>query len=158
MAVEVTVHTPGQPSVVLQGVAKNASLEGARVQLPEAVPEGSLVSVRVQGGVSQLGSVRWSLPGESGFLHGVRFQSPMDPTGSHARPLRRLRLRQVVRRALIVLLGSALMAAGAYGLDRFIESLRRYEPKYYEPKDIERQLHDLRRLSEQERPAPQRDQ
>lgn len=154
MAVEVTVHTPGQPSVVLRGIAKNASLEGARIQLSTPLPEGSLVSVSLQDGLSRLGSVRWNLPEESGFLHGVRFQIPLKPGGVHARPLRRLRRRRIFRRALIVLIGSVGIAAGAYGLNRFIESLRRYEPSYYEPKDVERQVYEWQRLNRQ-RQAPQ---
>lgn len=156
MTAEVTVHASGQPSVAMTGVAKNASLDGARLQLPTALPEGSLVSVSLQGGPSRLGSVRWSLPhDESGFLHGIRFHVPLEPHGVHARPLRRLQLRQLLRRGLIVLIGSVVIAVGAYGLDRFIESLRAYEPSFYEPKDLERQAHEYRWLMQQQRQTQQ---
>lgn len=157
MAVEVTVHAPGQASVALKGVAKNVSLEGARLQLPTALPEGSLVSVSMEGGPSRLGTVRWNLPqDESGSVHGIRFQLPLEPRGPHARPLRRLRLRQFLRRGLIVLVGSVLIAVGAYGVERFIESLRAYKPNFYEPKDIERQMFESQRQLQQQHQGQQR--
>ncbi len=156
IAAEVTVHLHGQPSVVLKGVAKNASLEGTRLQLLTALPEGSLVSVSLQGGPSRVGNVRWNLPvDEWGFLHGIRFQVPLEPHSLQARQLRRLRLRQFLRRSLIILLGSVVIAVGAYGLDRLIESLRRYQPSYYEPKDVERQVHELQQLRQKERQTKQ---
>jgi hypothetical protein len=156
IAAEVTIQMPGQPSARLKGVAKNASLEGTRLHLLNALPEGSLVSVSLQGGPARLGSVRWSLPDHgSGFLHGIRFQVPLEPHGVLARPLRRLRLRQFLRRGLIVLLGSIVIAVGAYGLDRLIESLRTYRPTYYEPKDVERQVYEDQQLIEQQRQTKQ---
>jgi hypothetical protein len=67
--------------------------------------------------------------------------------------LRRLRVRQLLRRSLIILVGSAGIAVTAYGLVWLIESMRRYDPKFYEPKDIDREgqqlqqrLEELRRI------------
>lgn len=149
LPVVVTVHTPGRESVVLQGVAVNASLEGARLRLPTALPEASLVSVALEGSPSRLGSVCWSLPqGASEILHGVRFQVPLERRGIHSRPFRRLRWRQRLRRGLIVLIGFAIIAVAAYGFDWWIDQLRTYYPKYYEPKDIERQGYEQQRRLE----------
>ncbi len=157
MTAEVTVHAPGQPTTVLKGLAENASLEGVRLRLPTGLPDGSLVSVSLQGGPSRLGNVRWNLPhNESGFLHGIRFQAALEPHGPDARPLRRLRLRRFLRRGLIVLIGSALIGLSAYGVDRLIETLRVYAPNYYEPKDLERQIHESQRLMERQRQEQQR--
>lgn len=156
IAAEVVVQVPGQPSIMLKGVAKNASLEGTRLHLVKALPEGSVVSVSLQGKPPRLGSVRWSLPDrESGFLHGIRFQVPLEPHGFLARPLRRIRLRRIVRRGAIILGGSIVIAAAAYGLDRLIESLRAYRPTYYEPKDVERQEYENQQLTEQQRQTKQ---
>jgi len=146
MPVVITVYQPGRESTVLQGVAVNASLEGARLRLPTALPEGSLVSVALGGSPSRLGSVRWALSqGESEILHGVRFQVPLERRGVHSRTFRRLRWRQRLRRGLITLIGLAVVALAAYGSDWWIEQLRTYYPKYYEPKDIERQGYEQQR-------------
>jgi hypothetical protein len=115
------------------------------------LPDGSLVSVRLDGVPSRLGSVCWSkADGTSGVLHGIRFQVPLAKRGAHSRPLRRVRFRRMIRRALIILMGSAAIATAAYATVWLVESLRSYDPKYYEPKDIEREDHLLqKRLGEQ---------
>jgi hypothetical protein len=143
---------PNQPNAVLRGVAKNASLEGACLQLTTALPKGSVVTVSFEGGPSRLGSVQWNRPeAELGFLHGIRFRVALEPQGLQARPLRRLRLRQLLRRGLIILVGLLVIAVVAYGLDRLIESLRTYQPSYYEPKDVERQMHEQQELLQEQR-------
>lgn len=147
--VVVTVYQPGRENAVLQGVAVNASLEGARLRLPTALPEGSLVSVAFEGSPSRLGSVRWTLAqGESEILHGMRFHVSLERRGVHSRPFRRLRWRQLIRRGLIVLIGLAVIAIAAYGVDWWVEQFRTYDPKYYEPKDIERQGYEQQRRLE----------
>ncbi len=155
MPVIITVYQPGRESTVLQGVAVNASLEGARLRLPMALPEGSVVSIALEGAPPRLGSVCWILAqGESEVLHGVRFQVPLERRGIHSRPFRRLQWRQLMRRGLIVLIGLAVIAIAAYGFDWWIDQLRTYSPKYYEPKDIQRQEYEQqRRLEGPKRPS-----
>lgn len=150
----VTVCTPGQASVTLKGIAENASLEGGRLRLPKSLPEGSVVSVALEGVPSLIGSVRWTaIEGES-VLHGIQFQVSLQPHGTHSLPWRRLGLRQMARGVLIVLIGSAAIATAAYGLVWLVESMHSYHPKYYEPKDIEREGHEFqRRLEELRRSA-----
>ena len=149
LPVVVTVHQSGQVSAPLNGIAENASLNGARLRLPTALPEGSLVSVALEGGLSRLGNVCWTLAqAESEILHGVRFQASLDRGGVHSRPFRRLRRRQQIRRSLIALIGLAVLAVAAYGLSWWLEQFGAYSPKYYEPKDIERQWYEQQRRQE----------
>lgn len=146
--VVVTVHQPGRESTVLRGIAVNASLEGARLRLPTALPEGSVVSVTLEDGLSRPGTVRWTLPhGDSEVLHGVRFQVPEGRRGRHVRAFRWLRRRKLLRRGLMALIGLAVIVVVAYGVNWWIDQFRTYYPKYYEPKDIERQkFEEQRRL------------
>jgi PilZ domain-containing protein len=145
----VTVCQPGREDTVLSGVAVNASLEGVRLRLPTMLSEGSVVSVALQGGPSRLGSVRWTLAhGESEIIHGVRFQVPLERRGVHSQPFRRLRRRQCIRRSLMVLIGLAVIAIAAYGFVWWVEQFRTYYPKYYEPKDIERQGYEQQQRQE----------
>jgi uncharacterized iron-regulated membrane protein len=141
--VVVTMYQPGRESVTLRGVAVNASLEGVRVRLKTPLPEGGLVSVTLEGNPSRLGSVRWSMAqSESEVLHGVRFQVPLERRGAHSRPLHRLRWRKLIRKGLILLIGLAVIAIAAFGVDWWMEQFRTYYPKYYEPRDIERQEYE----------------
>jgi hypothetical protein len=143
--VAVTVFSPDRGSTVLQGVVVNVSLEGARVRLPMVLPEGSSVSIALGPGDLRLGIVCWTVAqGESEVLHGVRFQVPMERGEAPSRPLRRLQRRQFLRRGLILLIGLAAIAVAAYGLNWWIDQLRTYYPKYYEPKDFERQEYEER--------------
>ncbi len=41
----------------------------------------------------------------------------------------------------MILIGVACMALAAYGLVWLLDAMRQYNPKFYEPKDIERYLH-----------------
>jgi hypothetical protein len=144
------VHQPGRESTVLQGVAMNASLEGARLHLPTALPGGTVVSVTLEGGPSRPGSVRWTLPhGDSETLHGVRFQVPEERRARHMRVFRWLRRWKLLRGGLIALIGLAVIAVAAYGFVWWIEQFRTYSPKYYEPKDIERQKFEQQRRLEE---------
>jgi len=143
LPVVVTVHEPGRETIKLRGVSVNASLEGARLRLPRALPERSVVSVELEGTLSRLGNVRWVLAqSDSEILHGVRFQVPLERRGVHARPLRQLRWRQRIRRGVIALIGLAIIAIAAFGISWWMEQFRVYYPKYYEPKDIERQEYE----------------
>jgi hypothetical protein len=138
--VVVTVSQPGRESTVLRGVAVNASLEGARLRLPTTLPEGSVVSVTLEDGLSRPGTVRWTLPhADSEVLHGVRFQAPQGRRERHVQAFRWLRRRKLLRRGLMALIGLAVLIVIAYGVNWWIEQFRTYYPKYYEPKDIERQ-------------------
>ncbi len=145
-----TVTLPGQASVILRGLAVNASLAGVRLQLPIALEENSQVSVALNEGPPRKGIVRWARSqGESGFLHGVRFDAPANRQGTISGPRRHLHVRMVLRRSLILLISAALIAAAAYGLVWLIEAVRTYDPKYYEPKDLERERHELQRKLEE---------
>lgn len=142
----VTVQTPGEADVVLEGTAVNTSLEGTRLRLPTLVPEGSQVTVALEGAKPRQGSVRWSHShGEAGSLHGIRFQVPLERSGVHSRPLRWVILRRLLRRGLIALIGLAAIAIAAYAFLWLTKSLETYDPKYYEPKDLERERYQIER-------------
>jgi hypothetical protein len=130
-------------------VAVNASLAGVRLQLPIALEEDIQVSVALNDGPPRTGIVRWARDqGDSGFLHGVRFLDPADQRGAFSRSLRRLQVRTAFRRGLILLISAAVLAVAAYGLVWLIESMRTYDPKFYEPKDLERERHELQQKQE----------
>ena len=140
----VTVTPPGRERAVLTGVAENASLAGVRLQLPMALDVDSEVSVALNEGPPQTGIVRWARFQEgSGFLHGVQFIVPADRRGELSRPLRYLQARRALRRGLILLVSAASIAGAMYGLLWLIDAMRTYDPKYYEPKDLERERHEL---------------
>lgn len=145
--VVVTVHTPGEADVVIEGTALNTSLDGARLHLPVMLPEGRQVSLTLEGtALSRVGHVRWSHPyGESGALHGIQFQVPLERDGTHGRPLRVVFVRRLLRRVLIGIIGLVGIAIVAYAFLWLTKSLERYDPKHYEPKDIERQRYESQR-------------
>jgi hypothetical protein len=152
----VAVEAPDGPGVVVEGVAVNVSMDGVRLRLPHAIPEGSQVRVALEGTGSRLGSICWVQPiGEAGVLHGVRFQAGLDRRGRHARPLRWIRLRRLSRRGMIALIGFLVIATAAYGLVWWLESQGKYRPRYYEPKDVERQIHDLQQDLREVKPPRQ---
>lgn len=82
-------------------------------------------------------------------MHGVQFDAPADRRGTLSRPWRHLRMRMALRRGLILLINAVSIAVAAYGLVWLIEAMRRNDPKYYEPKDIERERHELQRHLEE---------
>ena len=128
----------------LTGTTENMSLHGLQVRLPATLEVGSQIEIRMPGEAPQMGGVRWNRPqGGSGVLHGVQFKAPLTRRTRYARPFRRLLWRQRLRRLWFVLVGLVVMAGAAYGLVWMLEALRVYDPKYYEPKDIERQWHEL---------------
>jgi PilZ domain-containing protein len=152
MRATVSVTLPGQPGVVLEGASENASLEGACLRLPAALPQGSQVSVSLEGGPGTIGTVRWiRQEADKGFLHGIDYRVPLHQHAMHAQPSRRLRLRRALRRALIALIGLAGIALAAYTVASLLESLRFYDPwkKFYEPKDTERERYELLRRAEE---------
>ncbi len=145
-----TVTPPGQASVILKGLAVNASLAGVRLQLPIALEEDSPVSVALNEGPPRRGIVRWArAQGESGFLHGVQFDVPANRRGTISGPRPHLHLRMAFRRGLILLISAVSIAVAAYGLVWLIDAMRTYDPKYYEPKDLERERHELQRKLEE---------
>jgi hypothetical protein len=134
-----TLCGPGQAGSVIQGTVENASLMGMRVRLPVALEEGSEVIVAPEREAPHRGTVRWRRPKEEGgILHGIQFNIPVKQHTAYAKSLRRARIRQALRRSLMILIGVLLMAVAAYGLVWLLEAMRQYDPKYYEPKDIER--------------------
>lgn len=140
----VTVTPPGRERAVLTGVAQNASLDGVRLQLPIALDVDSEVGVALNEGPPQTGIVRWARFEEgSGFLHGVQFIAPADRRGAFSKPLLYLQARRALRRGLILLVCVASIAVAMYGLLWLIDAMRTYDPKYYEPKDLERERHEL---------------
>ncbi len=140
VAAVVTAYLPGQPSVTVHGMAENASLGGVRLRLPVALTEGSHLSVALVGGPSRLGNVRWVQDqGESGVVHGIRYHTPPERRSGSSRPLRRISLRRLSRRILIGVIGLIGIVTVAYCLVWLLEGLRFYAPKYYEPKDIQRE-------------------
>jgi hypothetical protein len=149
---------PGGETVAVEGMTENASLQGAKLRLPEPVPEGSRVQVSVEGGPPMPASVRWSRAEDDEFVHGVGLDQAWGPESVDPRPLRRLRRRRLLRRLLMGLIALGLIALTAWGLVWLMDAFHAYNPKYYEPKDTERERHELQqRLQELSRP-PQRPQ
>ncbi len=150
----VTQTLPGLPPVVLEGPIENASLEGVRLRLRSALTQGSQVSVSLDGGPGRAGTVRWVQPeGKDGILHGINFNAPMQRRAAHAHPFRRMRLRRRLRRALIALIVLGAMALAVSAVVSVMESLRTYDPwkKFYEPKDIDREQYERKRLEEEQK-------
>jgi hypothetical protein len=102
-----------------------------------------------------MGTIRWTMARDnSQILHGVRFRIPLERRGVHSRPFRRLQWRHLVRRGFIALVGLAAIAIAAFGFNWWVEQSKMYHPKYYEPKDIERQGYEEgQRLEQQKRPS-----
>lgn len=144
LRLSVDVRTPGPegPDLLLRGRTANVSLEGIQLRLPASLPPGTPVGIQLEEGEPpRLGRVRWS--GEPapnpGTAHGVQFDEPAGRRLRPGRPYRRLLWRQRLRRAGLALLGLLLIAAASYALVWLLEAFRVYDPKYYEPKDMERQ-------------------
>jgi hypothetical protein len=132
----------GASPTPLIGQVDNLSLQGVGLHLPERVPMGTRLNVALEG-VSIGASVRWNRTDEKGsYAHGVHLDAPLGKRSRLSRPLRRLRRQHMVRRILLGLLGFVFMVGAAAGLVWLMEAFRTYNPSYYEPKDIERQLHE----------------
>ena len=129
------------------------SLDGVGLRLPEALVEGCEVDVAIEGAAPRAGIVRWVKPQDGAFLHGVQFEVGLDRRGMHARPLLWIRVHRLLRRLLFWLIGLILIACAAYGLVWWMEEQRRYAPKYYEPKDVEREFYDLQRSLKEGKPG-----
>jgi len=142
LAAEVAVQKEGRvDQTPIRGVAENVSLEGVRVRLPVSLQPGRQVSVRLEGESLRSGDVRWSrVAGESGVSHGVRYHAPLGHRARLlAKPFRRLRRQQGLRRFWGWMGGLLLIAAAAYGLVWLLGLMWAYNPSFYEPKDRERQ-------------------
>jgi hypothetical protein len=136
------------PVAPLRGETVNLSLEGVEIRLPVRLPVESRVHVTLEGAAMRSGSVRWTKLAEvSGVLHGVELHAPIEHRAPHARPLRRLRRRQFLRRLGFALVGLVLIAITTAGLVWLMEAFRNYNPKYYEPKDFERERYEIQRRS-----------
>jgi hypothetical protein len=129
----------GEP-LSLTGETENIGFFGARVRFPQALPIGTRVRVSIEGQPARDGTVRWSKPhAAAGHWHGIEFRTPFKgPRGSTC-PYVIMRLRVYCRRVAVAALILFLMAAAAAGLVHVMDIFRNYDPKYYEPKDIERQ-------------------
>lgn len=86
----------------------------------------------------------------------MQFDTPFARRARLAKPWRRLRRRQLLRRLMLLLVGLALMVGAAWGLVWLVDVFQAYNPNYYEPKDIERQLHESVQRSRGSQPAPPR--
>ena len=141
LAAEVSVQKERHvDQIPIRGVAEYVSLEGAQVRLPVPLQPGHKVSVRLEGEPLRSGDVRWSrVTGESSVSHGVRFHAPLGRSARVAKPFRRLRWRQGLRRFWGWVGGLCLIAVAAYGLVWLLEFMWSYNPSFYEPKDRERQ-------------------
>jgi hypothetical protein len=139
---DVILLPPGDPVTRLAAATENASLRGMQIRLPVALRAGTRIRVHLPGGEVQVAGVRWQRPqAGAGILHGIRLAGSLGRRTRSARPYRRLRWRQRLRRIWVAMVGLVLMAGAAYGLVWMLESLRVYDPHYYEPKDIEREWH-----------------
>jgi hypothetical protein len=49
---------------------------------------------------------------------------------------------------LIAVIGLAFIATAALAVNWLVEALRTYDPKYYEPKDLDRQAYEKERAKE----------
>jgi hypothetical protein len=137
----VTLLDADAPDPRVAGSTENVSLHGAQLRLPVSLHPGDRVAITLEGEELRDGRVCWSRPlGEQGGVFGVAFPVKPERRGRLARPFRRLLWRERLHRLWLALLSLVLMAGAAYGLVWMLEALRVYNPTYYEPKDIERQL------------------
>jgi len=138
-------QSAGTPETV-DGETENASARGVRLHLSREVPVGSHLSLTLQGGAARGGVVRWTaLHENSGYLHGVEMDKPLERHAKASRPLARLRCRLFFRRLLLGSIALGLMALAAAGLMWLLEAMRAYNPQYYEPKDAEREQYEIQR-------------
>jgi hypothetical protein len=145
----VTLYREDGSTSSFVGRVENASSGGMGILLPMTLPEGSVLNVEIPDMPSRLGTVRWVKASESeGTLHGLEFESATEAPALVYRPSLAKRARRIRRRVFVGLISLALLALAAYGLVWLIEEFRAYRPRYYEPKDIERQQFQQRQGSE----------
>jgi hypothetical protein len=131
--------------------------DGVCVRLPAEAPVGCRVQVTVGGAEIRSGTVRWVKPQEGAwFSHGVGFDTPPGRRGMVSPQVHRFRRRQRVRRTLFWFVALGVIALTAAGLVWVMEGLRNYQPRYYEPKDIEREIHETQRRLDNAKPPPSR--
>jgi hypothetical protein len=91
--------------------------------------------------------VRWSkADGPEEVVHGVEFEVSLGRGNMSPLSVRRLRRRRLLRRVGIGLVALTIIAGTTAGLVWLMEHFRVYAPKYYEPKDIERERYEMQRL------------
>ncbi len=113
----VTVHEARRGSMTLKGTAVNETPEGVRVLLPRALSKDTVVGVKLKGGITKLGRIRWAAPQDDlVVLHEVRFQVPPDEQAAHLLATRWLRWRKRAAQALFVLFGVAAIVGAVYAL------------------------------------------
>jgi hypothetical protein len=145
VAIRITIQPLNGMTQTVDGETENASARGMRVRLPLAVPVGTRLSLTLLKSAHE-GVVRWNAPHEtSGYLHGIELDKALDRHAKASRPLARLRRRLFFRRLLLRSIVLGLIAIAAAGLVWLLESMRTYDPQYYEPKDIERERYEMHR-------------
>ncbi len=77
----------------------------------------------------------------------MELRVPLERGAVTVKGLRGFRRRQRSRRLLICLVALCLIALSAAGLVWLLETFRAYSPSYYEPKDIERERHEMQQRS-----------
>ena len=158
IATRVTIQPSGGTPETVDGEIEDASAKGVCLRLPLEVPVGSHLNLTMQEGAARGGVVRWTILHEnSGYLHGIEMDRPLERHAKASRPLARLRIRLFFRRLLLVSIALGLMTLAAAGLVWLMEAMHAYNPKYYEPKDVERERYEIQRPSgnnEQQVPRP----
>jgi hypothetical protein len=95
------------------------------------------------------------MEGDHDVVHGVRLNQPWRAHSLSSKPLRRLWWRRLRRRLFIAAIGLGFIALAAWGLVWFMDASSGYAPKYYEPKDTERERAELQRRLEELPKKPQ---
>jgi len=155
VATRITIQPLEGKTQTVEGQTENASARGMCVRLPLAVAVGTHLSLTLEEG-SARGVVRWVKTHETmGYLYGINWTRRWIGT-RRSRPLARLRRRVFFRRLLLGSIALGLMAIAAAGLVWLLESMRTYNPQYYEPKDIERERYEMSRPTGDAKQQPAR--
>jgi hypothetical protein len=155
VATRITIQSMEGTKQTVDGQTENATARGVCVRLPRVVPVGTHLSLTPQGGEAQEGVVRWTKAYDaSGYLHGIDLDKALDRRARISRPLARLRRRLFFRRLLLGSIALGLMAMVAAGLVWLLESMRTYDPQYYEPKDTERERYEMHRRTDEAKQQP----
>jgi hypothetical protein len=125
---------------------ENLNVHDARGRLPAQIPIGAPVRLAIQGQrpcAATAGCAKGDTPTD--FVHGVKREVSLERNLTPARTIVRLRRRRFRRRVLVAVIGLTIIGLTAAGLVWLIETFRRYDPTYYEPKDIERERYEMQR-------------
>ena len=154
--VTVKVAQQGRP-LVLSGETENIGFFGVRVRIPQAVPVATKVQVSIDGQLEQEGVIRWCKPhAVTGYWHGIELRSRFRGTRGLTRPYLMMRVRVWWRRLVFAAFALLIMAAASAALVYVLEIFHRYNPQFYEPKDIERQLYQEQQMQLPPRPSSPR--